>query len=366
MKHLAGEHRIRIARSRNLKQSLPQGSMIYAGQDHPGEEHPVFTVIQYGQDFYQETICDDLCNLKISQEINRVTWIDLNCVKYSNAVEQLARLFKLHYLTIEDVQNTDERAKVAEFDDYIIILMKMIYYDNDNDRINYEQVSFVFGANFLITFQEFEGDAFTEVRRRLQNNADIIRSKGTDYLTFSLVNAIIDGYYSVLDVFTDAIEDLELELSHSDNTDHQLQRQFHLMRYEIMLLHRAVQPLLGVSAKLNNYAGHLIPKVNKKYISDIADHISQISETITAQREILASLQDIYMANINQKMNEVMKTLTLVTTIFIPLSFIVGVYGMNFEHMPELKHPLGYFAIWGIMLAIVAGMLIIFRRKKWF
>jgi magnesium transporter len=244
--------------------------------------------------------------------------------------------------------------------------MKMIYYDKENDRINYEQVSFVFGTNFLITFQEFEGDAFTDVRRRLQNNSDIIRSKGTDYLTFALVNAIIDGYYSVLDVFTDAIEDLEIELSQTESTDPQLQRQFHLMRNEIMLLHRAVQPLLGIASKLNNYTGTLIPKVNKKYISDISDHINQISETITSQREILASLQDIYMANINQKMNEVMKTLTLVTTIFIPLSFIVGVYGMNFDYMPELKHPWGYFIVWGIMLTIVAGMLLIFRRKKWF
>ena len=356
--------RARISRSRNLKQNLPTDSMIYAGQDNR-HENLVFTVIWFGQDFYEEREVHDLASIPDLFREGRILWLDLNCVHHHEAVEEIGKMFNLHYLTLEDVQNTDERAKFADFEHYLILLMKMIYYDKTRDRINYEQVSFVFGDHFLITFQEFEGDAFADVRRRLQKPQDIIRTKGTDYLAYCLANAIVDGYYSVLDVFTDTIEDLELELSDSNKDTPQLQKQFHLMRYEIMLLQRAVQPLLNIISRINTSTNPILEPVNKKYILDISDHINQISEGITNQREMLASLQDIHMANMNQKMNEVMKTLTLVTTIFIPLSFIAGVYGMNFEYMPELKNPYAYAVVWAVMIGISFAMVVVFYRKKW-
>lgn len=367
---LAVKNRIRNQQSRfnknkSIKGKKPSGSLIYAGDG--SEQSLQIEIVTFDTNSAENKIYSNPKDLDISYDLTKNYWIDVNCICHREAIDEISKIFKLHYLTIDDIISADERPKIAEFEDYVYLIVKMIYYEAEHKRINYEQVSFVIFANILITFQEFEGDNFGIVRRRLFDPGDIIRTKGTDYLTYALVDAIVDGYYSVINLFSDIIEDLEIELSEnrSGNDDPDLQHQFHLMRYESTLLYRSVSPIASIITRLNNSHSPVLSSFNKKYILDVGDHVSQILENIDTLREMLASLQEVYTSNMNHRMNKVMQTLTIITSIFIPLSFIVGIYGMNFEFMPELHWQWGYGFVWFLMVSVVVGMITLFKKKGW-
>lgn len=239
----------------------------------------------------------------------------------------------------------------------------MLYYD-EKEELVIEQVSFVLGKNHVLTFQESEGDVFETIRDRLRHNNGRIRGLKSDYLMYALIDAVVDNYYSIIKTLGNKIEDLETELfeGHArENVNIEVQQ----LKREILKVRRAIFPLREIISRITKDDHPLIYKRTITYFRDIYDHLIQVSENIDIYREMIWSLMDIYMTTISNKMNEVMKVLTIISSIFIPLSFLAGLYGMNFEYIPELKYRYGYFVLIGAMFVIFIGLLFYFKKRKW-
>jgi len=297
------------------------------------------------------------------KETPTATWINIDGLHDIELMEKLGREFDLHPLILEDVLNTGQRPKFEDFGKNVFIVLKMLGYSEELQAVESEQVSLICGANFVISFQERIGDVFEPIRERIRNNKGRIRKMKADYLAYALVDSVVDSYFKILERFAERIESMEEELV-SDPTEKTLQ-QIHTMKREVILLRKSVWPLREAVSALQRSESDLIGEVTSVYLRDVHDHTIQIIDTIESFRDMVSGMLDIYLSSISNKMNSVMKVLTIIATIFIPLTFVAGIYGMNFELMPELKWKYGYAAVWLVMLIIGATMVVYFRRKKW-
>jgi magnesium transporter len=303
---------------------------------------------------------EDVLHYKSTESI---TWININGLNNINEIQKIGENYDIHPLTLEDIVNLSQRPKIDEYDDYLFIVLKMLYY-NENEDIVTEQVSFVLGNNYVLTFQEAEGDVFDSVRDRIRFNKGRIRGLGSDYLLYALVDSVTDHYFAIIETLGNKIEDLEDNLFNGQSQN-EISVQIQNLKREILRVRRAIFPLREIINRIEKTESKLILSKTLHYYRDIYDHIIQVSENIDIYREMIWGLMDMYMTSISNKMNEVMKVLTIIATIFIPLTFIAGIYGMNFENIPELKYKYGYFVLWGIMIVLFIGMIFYFKRKKW-
>lgn len=292
-----------------------------------------------------------------------VTWLDIDGVHQTNILESVGRQVNLHPLVIEDIHNTYQRPKVEDYEDYLYIVLKMISWDADSEEIQAEQVSLVLGKNYVLSFKEDPGDIFDSIRTRLREGKGRLRKMGADYLAYALLDQVVDHYFIVLENLGEQIEDLEEGLVTSPDTS-TVQKIHHLKR-ELIFLRKSVWPLREAISSLERGESPLFQPETLVYLRDVYDHTIQVIDTIETFRDMVSGMLDIYLSSVSNRMNEVMKVLTIIATIFIPLTFIAGIYGMNFVNMPELQWPLGYFVVWGVMIVIFIGMLIFFKRKKW-
>jgi len=345
----------------STQKGLSPGTVVYVGKEKTAEVR--ITVIDYDKDEFQKkegVKAEDCFPFK---DKDSITWINIDGVHNTGVIEKIGEIFDLHPLIMEDIGNTTQRPKVEDFDNYIFVALKMLYYDNKAKIIEIEQVSLVLGKNFVISFQERQGDVFDSVRERIEKGKGRIRKMGSDYLLYSLIDAVVDGYFSVLEKMGDKIEELEEEIV--EQTDPGSLHNIHKVKKEMISLRRSVWPLREVVNSLAREKTALVSGNVLIYFRDVYDHTIQVIDTVETFRDMLSGLHDTYLSSISNRMNEIMKVLTMFASIFIPLTFIAGVYGMNFSFMPELNWRWGYFAVWGVIIIVGVSMLFYFKRKKW-
>jgi magnesium transporter len=343
------------------KAGLAPGTIIHVGEVKTGK--PRITLISYDKDTFEERIVESIEDCLLCKDPKTVSWINVDGVHQVDIVERIGTHFGLHPLVMEDIAHTDQRPKMEDFESYIYLVLKMLQFEEDIAGVKAEQVSIILGPGFVLSFQETEGDTFDAVRERLRNSKGRIRSSGSSYLAYALMDSIVDNYFVVLEKIGGFLEVLEENVI-EDPTPAILQ-DVHGIKKEIIYLRRSVWPLREVIGKLERSESPLIEEVTLVFLKDIYDHTIRIIETAETYRDITSGIMDVYLSSVSNKMNEVMKTLTIIATIFIPLTFIAGVYGMNFRNMPELAWEWGYPAAWIIMALVSAFMLMYFRRKRW-
>lgn len=296
---------------------------------------------------------------------NTVSWMDIQGLGSETVLKQVGEIFNLHPLLLEDVVNVPQRPKLEDYNNQLLVISQMVRLKEDESGFDTEQVSFVLGKRYLLSFQEEElQDCFEIVRDRIRTSQGRVRKSGADYLTYLLLDTIIDGYFPVVEHYEDRIEALEDMII--SNPDRETMQEIYDVRRELLALRRLIWPMRNVLHLLMRDHHGIVSDEVQIYFRDSYDHVIQILEIIEAYRELAASLMDVYMSTMGNKLNEIMKFLTVISTIFIPLTFIVGVYGMNFENMPELKGEWSYFMVWLVMLAVAGGLIFYFWRKGWF
>lgn len=296
---------------------------------------------------------------------NTVSWMDIQGLGSETVLKQVGEIFNLHPLLLEDVVNVPQRPKLEDYNNQLLVISHMVRLKEDESGFDTEQVSFVLGKRYLLSFQEEElQDCFEIVRDRIRTSQGRVRKSGADYLTYLLLDTIIDGYFPVVEHYEDRIEALEDVII--SNPDRNTMQEIYDVRRELLALRRLIWPMRNVLNLLMRDHHGIVSDEVQIYFRDSYDHVIQILEIIEAYRELAASLMDVYMSTMGNKLNEIMKFLTVISTIFIPLTFIVGVYGMNFENMPELTGEWSYFIVWVIMLAVAGGLIFYFWRKGWF
>jgi magnesium transporter len=295
-----------------------------------------------------------------------ITWVNVDGLHDVQVVERIGAGYDIHPLVLEDILAPEQRAKLEDYEQYLFLVVQMLSWDEAQETIESEQVSFVLGDRFLLTFQEHGGDVFDGVRERLRANRGRMRKSGPDYLLYALLDAIVDNYFTILEKLDDRIEVLDEQLTTGMVADEVTVRAIFRYKREMIYLRRAVWPLREVVSALARHETQLVQRETRVFLRDVQDHAVQALETVETFREILSGMLDIYISTINNRLNTVMKVLTIFATIFAPLTFIAGVYGMNFDHMPELRWRWGYPAIMLVMLVIALGMLREFKRRRWF
>ncbi len=356
----------KLAMGLSRKTGMIPGTLVHVGDL---DQHPVrMTLMDYDAEHVVEreiTSFEDCDKYKTAKS---VTWVNVEGVHDVSVIERMGECLGLHPLLLEDVMNTEQRPKIEEYDDYLYVVVRMLYErpaeDEDTLEIDSEQVSFIVGSNILVTFLEDPGDVFDPVRKRIRENRGRVRKNGTDYLAYALIDVIVDNYFTVLERFGDLTEDLEQDVMGSPTRETLLQIQ--QMKRAMIQVRRSVWPLRDVINTMLRGGSPLIKKSTAVYLRDVYDHLVRVADMVETQREMLGGLMEIYLSNVSNRMNEVMKVLTVIATVFIPLTFIAGVYGMNFDFMPELHWAHGYWYVWAVMLGVALVMLLYFRRKRWF
>ncbi len=343
------------------KVGLPPGTLVHVGERKT--EKVKITIIDYDPKNYQEKEVERIEECFPFRDKPPVTWINIDGLQEVEIIEKIGAHFSIHPLVLEDIVHTGQRPKGEDLEGYLFIVLKMIYHDENEDEILGEQVSLILGQNYVISFQEREGDIFNPVRNRIRNGKGRIRKAGADYLAYSLVDAIVDHYFLILEKFGEKIESLEEELV-TNPTPETLQI-IHTLKRNLIFLRKSVWPLREVINALERGESPLITKPTGIYLRDVYDHTIQVIDTIETFRDMVSGMLDIYLSSVSNRMNEVMKVLTIIATIFIPLTFIAGIYGMNFKFMPELEWHWGYPTALIVMLIVVGFMVMYFRRKRW-
>jgi magnesium transporter len=346
----------------STKKGLSPGTVVYIGEEKTTEVK--ISVIDYNEHEFVKREGVKAKDCFPFKDKNSITWINVDGVHNTDIIEKIGEYFDLHPLVMEDIGNTTQRPKVEDFENCIFVILKMLYYDDEKEKIKVEQVSLVLGKNFVISFQEMEGDVFDPVRERIEKGKGRIRKMGSDYLLYSLIDALVDNYFSVLEAMGDKIEELEEDIV--EGAASESLQDVHNLKKDMILLRRSVWPLREVINSFTREKTTIVSGNVIIYFRDVYDHTIQVIETIETFRDMLSGLHDTYLSSISNKMNEIMKVLTMFASIFIPLTFIAGIYGMNFHFMPELSWRWGYFAVWGIILFVGGAMLFYFKRKKWF
>ena len=348
------------------KAGMIPGTLVHVGDAPSG---PVrVSVMQFNTEHLEESVVTDLAAFLAAPRFSGVTWINVEGVHDTQVIQQIGDHFALHPLLLEDVVNTEQRPKLEDYGDFLFLVLRMLYETPDPDdedvvEIDSEQVSLVLGANVVITFLEDPQDVFDPVRKRLREGRGRVRKGGADYLAYVLVDLIVDNYFTVLERFSDIAEALEVEVmgEPEPTTLPSIQQ----MKRAMIQVRRAIWPLRDVVNVLLRGESALIKKSTMVYLRDVYDHVVRVVDIVETYREMIGGLMDIYLSTLSNRMNEVMKVLTIIATIFIPLTFIAGVYGMNFENMPELKFSWGYPVVLVVMVLMAVGMLEFFRRRNW-
>jgi magnesium transporter len=342
------------------KRGLPPETLIYTG-DRPEKPSDVFTIWYSETDYAEEHHYAP----ELRQKTSGILWADIRSLTDTKLVEQVGNGFQIHSLALEDVLNTHQRAKLDEYDNGLFFVLHNLRLDVENLDLVSEQIALFAGANFVVSFQEDPDDTFAFVRKRAREGLGRIRKKGSDYLAYALVDNIVDGYYLLLDDIETQVLELE-EMMYANGSDPSCKaRIFDLKRVVNQFRHRLL-PLRDAVIRFHRTESELVDDANRLYLRDVVDHVAQILDGIDNQRDILDSMEALYHAEASNRLNEVMHVLTVISTIFMPLTFIVGIYGMNFDNLPELHWHYGYFITLGVMFLLASGMLIYFRRKKWF
>jgi magnesium transporter len=350
-------HRVRAQE----KVGLPPGTLVHIGERRT--EKAEITVIDYDEKNFQEKEAVKVEECFPFKDKPMVTWININGLQEVGIIEKIGVHFGIHPLVLEDILHTGQRPKAEDLGDYLFIVLRMLYHDERENGMVGEQVSLLLGPNYVISFQEREGDVFNPIRERIRNSKGHIRKGGADYLAYALLDAIVDHYFVILEKLGEKIESLEEELV--TNPRPETLQAIHTLKRDLIFLRRSVWPLREVINSLERGESPLITEPTGIYLRDVYDHTIQVIDTIETYRDIVTGMLDIYLSSLSNRMNEVMKVLTIIATIFIPLTFIAGIYGMNFKFMPELEWHWGYPMALMVMLLIVASMFIYFRRKKW-
>jgi len=347
--------------TKSKRAGLPPGTLVHVGI---ARTSPVrIQVIDYTGERVEEKEVASVEDCFPFRDTPTVSWINVDGVHQIEIVEKIGRHYGLHPLVLEDLVHTNQRPKLDDYGDYLFIVVKSLNYDELRGEVSSEQISLILGKNFVLSFQEAAGDDFDPIRERIRTNKGRIRKMPADYLAYALIDAIVDHYFIILEQLGERIDLLEAEMV-ANPTNDTLQRT-HRLKREMLVLRKSVWPLREVVGQLERGESALICKQTHVFLRDVYDHTIQVIDTIETYRDLLSGLLDLYLSTVSNKMNAVMKVLTVIATIFIPLTFIVGIYGMNFEFMPELHWRWGYPAILVLMLAIGTGMLFLFRKKNW-
>lgn len=343
------------------KAGLPPGTLVHIGEKKTEKVNT--TLIDYDEKQLQEKELKTIEECFPCKDEPTVSWINIDGIHEIDVIEKVGRHFNLHPLVLEDIVHTGQRPKAEDFGDYLYIVLKMLYYDEKLDEVRAEQVSMIVGSNFLLSFQVQKGDVFNSVRERIRQAKGRIRKAGADYLAYALMDAIVDQYFVIIEIFQEKMESLEEELV--TNPTGQILETIHTMKREMIYFRKQVWPLREVVGGLARGESSLISEPTEIFLRDVYDHTIQVADTIESLRDVLSGMLDVYLSTISNKMNEVMKVLTIIATIFIPLTFVAGIYGMNFKYMPELEWHWGYPAGLLLMLCIGVTMIVYFKRKKW-
>lgn len=350
-----------LFKKRSKKVGLPPGVLYHLGEKMA--EQVKITVIDYDPAQFEEKIVDTVEECFGFRDKTSVTWINVDGLHKTEILKKLGTHFGVHPLILEDILNTDQRPKMDDFGHYIYIVLKMLTFNDSSNEVASEQVSLIVGSNYVISFQESEGDVFDPTRLRIRHDKGRIRKMGADFLAYSLMDAIVDHYFAILEKLGEKVEALQENLIEKPSP-HTIQA-IHNIKKETIYLRKSVWPLREVINGLQRSESALIQKSTLLYLKDVYDHTVQTIDNIELLRDMISGMVDIYLSSINNRMNESMKILAAISTIFIPLTFITGIYGMNFKHMPGLEWRWGYFSVIAIMFSLGVLMATHFRRKKW-
>jgi magnesium transporter len=353
---------LKFIKGRSVKSGLPPGSLVHVGEQRVAKSE--ITIVDYDASQVTERVVAEITECRAFRDTPTVTWINVAGIHDISILQQLGECFEIHPLVMEDILNTYQRPKLEEYDNYLFLVLKSLSLAPTTGEVEVEQISLILGKNTLITFEEAPAGAFDSVRQRIRNERGRIRAAGADYLAYCLLDAIVDNYFIVLESLAGRIEELEDELVSNPSRD-VLQR-LHDLKRELIFLRKSVWPLREVLAVLQRSDNGLIQSSTVVYLRDVYDHTIQIMDTIESLRDVVASMHDTYLSSISNRLNEVVKVLTMWGTIFIPLTFLAGVYGMNFKYFPEISWRYGYAAFWIASIMVAVFMLSYFRRKKWF
>ncbi|MFC1910510.1 magnesium/cobalt transporter CorA [Chloroflexota bacterium] len=351
----------RLIKKRSHKAGLPPGTLIHIGERNA--EKVKIKIIDYDEAQFIEKEAKTIEESFPFKDQPTVTWINIDGLHEVKIIEKLGSQFGLHPLLLEDILNTDQRPKMEDYGDYIFVVLKMLYPDENRVKIEAEQVSLILGSNFVISLQEREGDVFDPVRDRIRKNKGRIRKGGADYLAYALLDTIVDNYFLILENVGEKVEDTEQQLA--ANPSPETLQCIRELKSEMIFLRKSIWPLRELINGLERCESTLIHESTDAYLRDVYDHTIQIIDTVESYRDMISGMVDIYLSSMSNKMNAVMKVLTIFASIFIPLTFFAGVYGMNFNYLPELEWHWGYFGFWGVVILVGGSMVLYFRRKRW-
>ena len=350
-----------ITRSARKKAGQSPGTLMYVGESK--EEKVKIKIVDYNQSNLIEKEVGSIEDCLSFRTKDSVAWINITGIHDITIIEALGKQFNLHPLLLEDVVNTEQRPKMDDYEDYLFIVLKMLYTEKNSKRIQHEQLSLILMPGVVISLQEFEEDVFDPVRERIRKAKGRIRTSGADYLMYALIDTIVDHYFHLFEEIGEQVEALQEEVitDPQPKTLHQIQN----LKREMIFLRKSVWPLREIISALVRGESGLVREDVILYLRDVYDHTIQVIDTVETYRDMLSGMLDIYLSSVSNKMNEVMKVLTIIATIFIPLTFLAGLYGMNFKNMPELEIKWAYPALLVIMITIIVFMVFWFKRKKW-
>jgi magnesium transporter len=348
--------------SKKKAAGAPPGQVVYIGDDRSGAVK--ISVIDYDDIHLEENISYSAEDCFKYKNTLTNTWINVDGIHKTDIIEKIGKNFGISSLVLEDVVNTNSRPKIDDFKDYVFIILKMLTYDREKRNLSIEHVGLILGKNFVISFQENEGDLFDTIRARLRDQQSRTRHLGSDYLIYCLMDRIVDEYFLIIEAMGEELQEMEEEVS--EKTSEDFIHRFNDLKRSSIYLRKSVWPLREVISYMLRDEVSLLGTGVLPYIRDLYDHTVQVIDVTETYRDLFSDIMDLYLSTLSLKMNEVMKVLTIISTIFIPLTFIVGVYGMNFEVMPELNWKYGYLTVWMIILFVAGGLIIYFKRKRWF
>ena len=352
---------MKLYKRSSKKAGLSPGTLVHIGEKKTEEVN--ISMIDYDESQIQEKDAATVGECLPFKEKPTVTWINVSGIHDVTVIEEFGKAFNIHPLLLEDIVHSDQRPKLEDYDDYLFLVLRMLRYDEAKEELQSEQVSLILGPNFVITFQEREGDVFDAVRARIRNGKGKIRKMGCDYLTYALIDSVVDHYFLVFEKYGEKIEVLQDEVL-SQPTPETLQV-IQRTKRDMIFLRKSVWPLREAINALQRGESSLITDNVNIYLRDVHDHTIQVIDTIETFRDIISGTLDVYLSSVSNKMNAVMKVLTIIATIFMPMTFIAGIYGMNFKYMPELEWHWAYPVIWAVIIVLGVLMLMGFKRKKW-